>query len=43
MGREERSSCRRADTLGPINEKMKADAESRGLIKKDEDVLTYIL
>ncbi|HJK19961.1 MAG TPA: biotin/lipoyl-binding protein, partial [Methanocorpusculum sp.] len=32
-----------ADTLGPIYDKMKADAESQGLIKKDEDVLTYIL
>ena len=43
IGSEERISCRPADTLGPIYDKMKADAESQGLIKKDEDVLTYIL
>ncbi len=43
IGDEERISCRPADTLGPIYEKMKADAESQGLIKKEEDVLTYIL
>lgn len=43
IGEEERISCRPADTLGPIYEKMKADAESQGLARKEEDVLTYIL
>ncbi len=43
IGDEERISCRPADTLGPIYDKMKTDAESQGLIKKEEDVLTYIL
>ncbi|HJJ96601.1 MAG TPA: pyruvate/oxaloacetate carboxyltransferase [Methanocorpusculum sp.] len=43
IGDEERICCRPADTLGPIYEKMKTDAEGQGLIKKEEDVLTYIL
>ncbi|HJK02025.1 MAG TPA: pyruvate/oxaloacetate carboxyltransferase [Methanocorpusculum sp.] len=43
IGEEERISCRPADTLDPIYEMMKTDAECQGLIKKDEDVLTYIL
>ncbi|MDU9375669.1 Oxaloacetate decarboxylase alpha chain [Methanocorpusculaceae archaeon Sp1] len=43
IGDEERIDCRPADTLGPIYDKMKTDAESQGLIKKEEDVLTYIL
>lgn len=43
IGDEKRITCRPADTLEPIYDKMKADAESQGLIKKEEDVLTYIL
>jgi pyruvate carboxylase subunit B len=38
-----RITCRPADTLEPIYEKMKVDAEAQGLVKKEEDVLTYIL
>ncbi|MDV0443250.1 pyruvate/oxaloacetate carboxyltransferase [Methanorbis rubei] len=43
IGEEERVCCRPADMLSPIYDKMRADTESQGLIKKDEDVLTYIL
>jgi len=43
IGDEKRITCRPADTLEPIYEKMKADATAQGLIKKEEDVLTYIL
>ncbi|MBR4988175.1 MAG: pyruvate/oxaloacetate carboxyltransferase [Methanocorpusculum sp.] len=43
VGPIERIECRPADTLEPVYDKMKADAESQGLVKKEEDVLTYIL
>lgn len=43
IGEEKRITCRPADTLDPVYDKMKADAEAQGLIKKEEDVLTYIL
>ncbi len=43
IGDMKRITCRPADTLAPVYDKMKADAESQGLIKKEEDVLTYIL
>ena len=43
IGDTPRVSCRPADTLEPIYAKMKEDAESQGLIKKEEDILTYIL
>ncbi|HJJ28461.1 MAG TPA: pyruvate/oxaloacetate carboxyltransferase [Methanocorpusculum sp.] len=43
IGDEPRVCCRPADTLEPIYDKMKADAKSQGLVKKEEDVLTYIL
>ena len=43
IGDEKRITCRPADTLEPVYEKMKADAKAQGLIKKEEDVLTYIL
>ncbi|MDR3102742.1 MAG: pyruvate/oxaloacetate carboxyltransferase [Methanocalculaceae archaeon] len=43
IGDAERICCRPADTLGPIYDKMKDDAAGQGLIKKEEDVLTYIL
>ncbi|HJJ50118.1 MAG TPA: pyruvate/oxaloacetate carboxyltransferase [Methanocorpusculum sp.] len=43
IGDTPRICCRPADTLEPIYAKMKEDAESQGLIKKEEDILTYIL
>lgn len=43
IGDEKRITCRPADTLEPIYEKMKADATAQGLVRKEEDVLTYIL
>ncbi len=43
IGAAPRLTCRPADTLEPIYAKMKADAEAQGLVKKEEDVLTYIL
>ncbi len=43
IGNEKRITCRPADTLEPIYEMMKADATAQGLIRKEEDVLTYIL
>jgi pyruvate carboxylase subunit B len=36
-------TIRPADLLEPAYEKMKEDAEKAGLVKKEEDVLTYIL
>ncbi|HUW86014.1 MAG TPA: pyruvate/oxaloacetate carboxyltransferase [Methanoregula sp.] len=36
-------TVRPADLLGPIYEKMKAEAQKAGLIRKEEDALTYIL
>ena len=35
--------CRPADMLEPSYEGMKAEAEKAGLVKKEEDVLTYIM
>jgi len=43
VGPVEKIECRPADTLEPVYDKMKADAEAQGLVKKEEDVLTYIL
>ncbi|MDO5846764.1 MAG: pyruvate/oxaloacetate carboxyltransferase [Methanocorpusculum sp.] len=43
IGDEKRITCRPADTLESVYDKMKADAVAQGLIKKEEDVLTYIL
>ena len=40
---EEPITCRPADLLEPEYEKMKAQAEKLGLVKKEEDILTYIL
>ncbi len=40
---EEMITVRPADLLTPIYENMKKEAEEMGLIKKEEDVLTYIL
>src|SRR5512136_2362536 len=43
IGDDEVITVRPADLLEPAYEKMKAEAEKAGLIKKDEDILTYIL
>ena len=43
IGDEPPITVRPADLLEPIYEKMKAQATTEGLIKKEEDVLTYIL
>ncbi len=43
IGNEEVITVRPADLLAPMFEKMKAEATGAGLIKKEEDVLTYIL
>ncbi len=43
IGNDSIITVRPADLLGPAYEKMKAEAEKAGLIKKEEDVLTYIL
>ncbi|HIJ06358.1 MAG: Oxaloacetate decarboxylase alpha subunit [Methanomicrobiales archaeon 53_19] len=40
---EEMITVRPADLLEPIYESMKKEAEGMGIIKKEEDVLTYIL
>ncbi len=43
IGDEEPVTVRPADLLEPIYEKMKQQATAAGLIRKEEDVLTYIL
>ena len=43
IGSDSIITVRPADLLGPAYAKMKAEAEKAGLIKKEEDVLTYIL
>ncbi|KUG20751.1 MAG: pyruvate/oxaloacetate carboxyltransferase [Methanomicrobiaceae archaeon] len=43
IGSDEVITCRPADLLEPAYEKMKQQAESAGLVRKEEDVLTYIL
>jgi pyruvate carboxylase subunit B len=43
IGDEEVVTVRPADLLEPIYEGMKKEAVAAGLVKKDEDVLTYIL
>lgn len=43
IGNDTVIDVRPADLLKPAYEKMKAEAENAGLIKKEEDVLTYIL
>jgi len=43
IGDEEVITVRPADLLEPAYEKMKAEAETAGLVKKEEDILTYIL
>lgn len=43
IGDETVITVRPADLLEPAYEKMKAEAEKAGLVKKEEDILTYIL
>jgi pyruvate carboxylase subunit B len=43
IGNDEVITIRPADLLEPIYEKMREEAQKAGLIKKEEDVLTYIL
>jgi pyruvate carboxylase subunit B len=43
IGDEEVITVRPADLLEPIYKKMKEQATAEGLVKKEEDVLTYIL
>ncbi len=43
IGDEEVITVRPADLLEPIYEKMKQQAIAEGLVKKEEDVLTYII
>ncbi|WAC04280.1 MAG: pyruvate/oxaloacetate carboxyltransferase [Methanoregula sp.] len=43
IGNDEVIAIRPADLLEPIYEKMKEEAQKAGLVKKEEDVLTYIL
>ncbi|MEI8330392.1 MAG: pyruvate/oxaloacetate carboxyltransferase [Methanomicrobiales archaeon] len=43
IGNDTVVTCRPADLLEPSYEKMKAEAIAAGLIKKEEDILTYIL
>ncbi|OPX73001.1 MAG: Pyruvate carboxylase subunit B [Methanoregulaceae archaeon PtaB.Bin108] len=43
IGDEPVITVRPADLLEPVYEKMKAQATAEGLIRKEEDVLTYIL
>jgi len=43
IGDEEVITARPADLLEPAYESMKAEAKKAGLVKKEEDILTYIL
>jgi pyruvate carboxylase subunit B len=43
IGNEKVITVRPADLLEPAYEKMKKEAVAQGLIKKEEDILTYIL
>ncbi len=43
IGNDSVVTVRPADLLEPSYEKMKAEAERSGLVKKEEDILTYIL
>ncbi|NMB79487.1 MAG: pyruvate/oxaloacetate carboxyltransferase, partial [Methanomicrobiales archaeon] len=43
IGKDPVVTVRPADLLEPSYEKMKAEAVKAGLVKKDEDILTYIL
>lgn len=43
IGSDEVITVRPADLLEPAYDKMKAEAEKAGLVRKEEDILTYIL
>jgi pyruvate carboxylase subunit B len=43
IGEDEVITVRPADLLEPAYEKLKEEAEKAGLVKKEEDILTYIL
>jgi pyruvate carboxylase subunit B len=43
IGEDEVITVRPADLLEPTYEKLKEEAENAGLVKKEEDILTYIL
>ena len=43
IGDEEPITCRPADLLEPEYEKAKKEAEEMGIVKKEEDILTYAL
>ena len=43
IGNEQPVTCRPADLLEPSYDRMKAEAEKAGLVKKEEDILTYIM
>ena len=43
IGDEKPITCRPADMLEPSYERMKAEAEKAGLVKQEEDILTYIM
>ncbi|MDD1701763.1 MAG: sodium-extruding oxaloacetate decarboxylase subunit alpha [Methanoregula sp.] len=43
IGDEKPVTCRPADNLPPSYDTMKAEAEKAGLVKKEEDILTYIM
>lgn len=43
IGDDEVITVRPADLLEPVYDKMKAEAQKAGLIRKEEDVLTYII
>ncbi len=43
IGAEDVITCRPADLLEPSYVKMKDEAEKAGLVKKEEDILTYII
>ena len=43
IGEDEVITARPADLLEPAYEKLKEEAEKAGLVKKEEDILTYIL
>ena len=43
IGDEERITCRPGDLIAPEYENMKKEAEEKGLVKNEEDILTYAL
>ncbi|MDK2825436.1 pyruvate carboxylase subunit B [Methanolobus vulcani] len=43
IGDEEPITCRPADLIAPEYEKVKKEAEEMGIVKKEEDILTYAL